>query len=194
VEVIFGCIKEMEECRDRLSRHALILTNVRRCCQDKNRVNSRGNILSCFFLWKLYLGKPRPVYDWTIGNPDGNYLNGHTLVDTCCAGILPKNDVMSVELPFSDSSGNSSFESFKSVMRLFHALQYLYIYASTYWWDWNQILRSESFQWTKRYYAYAKYCLFIKSIPSALFHVVYGNFNFVFFLYRTLHSKIHIIA
>ena len=111
MEVIFGCIKEMEECRDRLSRHALILTNVRRCCQDKNRVNSRGNILSCFFLWKLYLGKPRPVYDWTIGNPDGNYLNGHTLVDTCCAEILPKNDVMSVELPFSDSSGNSSFES-----------------------------------------------------------------------------------
>ena len=105
MEVIFGCIKEMEECRDRLSRHALILTNIRRCCQDKNRVNSRGNILSCFFLWKLYLGKPRPVYDWTIGNPDGNYLNGHTLVDTCCAEILPKNDVMSVELPF------SSFES-----------------------------------------------------------------------------------
>jgi hypothetical protein len=64
-----------------------------------------------------------------------------TLTETILMGTLllilavrkfPKNDVMSVELPFSDSSGNSSFESFKSVMRLFHALQYLYIYASTY--------------------------------------------------------------
>ena len=65
VDIVYGCLNELEECHDRSQRHAYVLKKVRECCKELNRLDSRGNCLFVYMFiyyhFLLVLGKPRPI-------------------------------------------------------------------------------------------------------------------------------------
>ena len=52
VDIVYGCLNELEECHGRSQRHAYVLKKVKECCKELNRLDSRGNCLYIIiFFW-----------------------------------------------------------------------------------------------------------------------------------------------